>query len=146
MAETAAELSRCQDNELAPGRVAELGVCRLLSFVCTKTAPVLRLPARRGTPAEARGETGNGFNAALVLPGRINIQVTEADIHGDCGASCPAHAGGPRTGCQLTPEGIVLVTAAATGVRSRRRSITRNREESRDNSCDTGVAVKTLAT
>ena len=64
-----------------------------------------------------------------VARGSINMQITDADIHGYCGASFPANAGcgtlerptsgaedaRSRTSCQVITDWVVLVAAAATG-------------------------------
>ena len=148
----AAKLDR---KDFAPSKMAELGVCTFLSFAnlyqgCTRRAAA----SSAGTLAEVRvrpgvncelGATaqlktvGNDFNAARVLPGSINRQVTRQ--------TRSAALEGPK----VITEGVVLVTAAATssddgsGRRSRRRSKTRNREESSGSSCDISLAAKSLA-
>ena len=74
-----------EDNELAPSGVAKLRVSSLLS------AASKSLPTPMGRPGWCRTQTGttpkckrnfNDFNAALVLPAGINIEVTEPDVQG----------------------------------------------------------------
>ena len=102
--------------------------------------------------------SGDDFNAALVLLGGINIQVTEPDVHGDCGTGLSAYAGcstleGPAPGTKdaWSPKGSCTrpqrqrAAVRGRGKRSRRRSSTRKSEELSDSSGATGLVTKTQA-
>ena len=83
MAPTAAELYGKDNYSLDLAKRRNSGYVRSSALPArTNAAPVVRPPTQAKT-------VGNDLN---VLPGSINIQVTEADIRGDCGASFPANA------------------------------------------------------
>ena len=84
-------------------------------------APAVRPADLRGAPAELKGETSvancklraaperkpvsNDFNAALILPGGINIEISKPDVEGNGGSGLSADAGssaleGPAPGAK----------------------------------------------
>ena len=80
-------------------------------------APAVRLADLRGAPAgrqwcqlqvarpPQRKPVSNGFNAALILPGGINIEVSKPDVEGNGGSGLSADAGssaleGPAPGAK----------------------------------------------
>eukprot|EP00439_Symbiodinium_sp_Y106_P041772 s2421_g5.t1 len=98
---------------------------------------------------------GNDLDAALILPGDVDIEIKKTDVESNGGSSLTADAGGnahdrghaarrsPKGSCSCRQRQRAEVKGRDR--RSQRRNNTRKSSELRDSSGETGLVVKTRA-